>query len=160
MAAIATTIHPMAHVDPAAELGEGVQVGPFAFVGAGVQVGDRTEIGSGAHLNGPLVLGSENRVFPGACLGFDPQDLKYKGETTRVEIGDRNLFREHCTVHRGTVQGGGVTRIGSGNLFMVFTHVAHDCQVGNGTVFGNNATLAGHVEVHDFAVINAFTSIH
>lgn len=153
-------IHPTAHIDPAAELGEGVRVGPFAVIGAGVSIGDGTEIGAGAQVYGPARIGRENRIFPQACIGFEPQDLKFHGEEVWLEVGDRNQFRELCTIHRGTAKGGGITRIGSDNLFMAYTHVAHDCQVGSRTIFANNATLAGHVEVHDDATISAFTSVH
>lgn len=153
-------IHPMAQVDPGAVLGEGVRVGPFAVIGDGVEIGDGTEVGANAQIYGPTKIGCENRIFANACIGFEPQDLKYQGEEVRLEIGDRNQFRECCTIHRGTVKGGAVTRIGSDNLFMVYTHVAHDCQVGSRTIFANNATLAGHVEVHDDASISAFTSVH
>lgn len=150
----------MAYVDPGAVLGEGVRVGPFAVIGAGVVLGDGCEVGAGAQVQGPARLGRENRIFPQACIGFEPQDLKFRGEEVSVEIGDRNQFREMCTVHRGTTKGGGVTRIGSDNLFMAYTHVAHDCVVGSRTIFANNATLAGHVEVHDDATISAFSSVH
>lgn len=153
-------IHPMAQVDPGAVLGEGVRVGPFAVIGDGVEIGDGTEVGANAQIYGPTKIGRKNRIFPNACIGFEPQDLKYQGEEVRLEIGDRNQFRECCTIHRGTAKGGAVTRIGSDNLFMVYTHVAHDCQVGSRTIFANNATLAGHVEVHDDASISAFTSVH
>jgi UDP-N-acetylglucosamine acyltransferase len=157
---MATDIHSTAVVDPEAELADGVVVGPHAVIGAGVRVGAGTRIGAGAQLRGPTRMGEGNRVFPGACLGFDPQDLKYGGEETRLEIGDHNHFREHCTVHRGTGKGGGVTRVGSHNLFMVGTHVAHDCTVGDHTIFANNGTLAGHVEVADHATVGAFSSVH
>jgi UDP-N-acetylglucosamine acyltransferase len=153
-------VHPLAWVDPGAVLGEGVRVGPFAVIGPGVEVGDGTEVGAGAQIQGPARIGRENRIFPQACIGFEPQDLKFRGEEVRLEIGDHNQFRELCTIHRGTAKGGGVTRIGSDNLFMAYTHVAHDCQVGSRTIFANNATLAGHVEVHDDASISAFTSVH
>jgi UDP-N-acetylglucosamine acyltransferase len=153
-------VHPMAQVDPGAVLGEGVKVGPFAVIGDGVQIGDGTEVGAGAQIYGPTKIGVQNRIFPNACIGFEPQDLKFQGEEVRLEIGDRNQFRELCTIHRGTAKGGAVTRIGSDNLFMAYTHVAHDCQVGSRTIFANNATLAGHVEVHDDASISAFTSVH
>jgi UDP-N-acetylglucosamine acyltransferase len=153
-------IHPLASVDPGAELGDGVQVGPFAVIGPGVTIGDGTEIGAGAHVYGPTRIGRENRIYPQAAIGFDPQDLKFKGEEVWLEIGDRNHFRELCTVHRGTAKGGGITRVGSDSLFMAYTHIAHDCQVGSRIVFANNATLAGHVEVHDDATISAFTSVH
>ena len=155
-----TLIDPRAFVDPGAVLGVGVRVGPGAFVGAGVEVGDGTTIGAGAQVQGPTRLGRDNRVFSLAAIGFEPQDLKFGGEEVRLEIGDRNQFREFTTVHRGTAKGGGITRIGDDNLFMAYAHVAHDCQVGSRTVFANNATLAGHVEVHDDASISAFTSVH
>lgn len=153
-------VHPLAIVDPGVELGDGVTVGPFAVVGAGVVLGDGTEVGAGAQVQGPARIGRENRIFPQASIGFEPQDLKFRGEEVWLEIGDRNQFREHTTVHRGTAKGGGITRIGSDNLFMAYTHVAHDCTVGSRTIFANNATLAGHVEVHDDATISAFTSVH
>jgi UDP-N-acetylglucosamine acyltransferase len=153
-------VHPLAHVDPGAVLGEGVRVGPFAVISDRVEIGEGTEIGAGAQVYGPTRIGRENRIYPQACIGFDPQDLTYRGEEVWLEIGDRNQFRELCTMDRGTVKGGGTTRIGSDNLFMAYTHVGHDSQVGSRTVFSNNATLAGHVEVHDDASISAFTSVH
>jgi UDP-N-acetylglucosamine acyltransferase len=153
-------IHPSAHVDPGAVLGDGVEIGPHAFVGPGVALGDRTAVGAAAHLEGPTVLGRDNRVFPHACVGTEPQDLKFRGEETRLEVGDRNQFRELTTIHRGTAKGGGVTRIGDDNLFMVYSHVAHDCVVGSRTVFANGATLAGHVEVGDDASISAYSAVH
>jgi UDP-N-acetylglucosamine acyltransferase len=158
--ALSGLIHPLAAVDPGAVLGEGVRVGAFAVVGAGVEIGDGTEIGSGAVVQGPTRIGRENRIYPQACIGFDPQDLTWRGEPVRLEIGDRNLFRELCTIHRGTVKGGGVTTIGDDSLFMAYTHIAHDCRIGNRTLFANNATLAGHVEVGDDAAISAFSAVH
>ncbi|HEX3553948.1 MAG TPA: acyl-ACP--UDP-N-acetylglucosamine O-acyltransferase [Thermoanaerobaculia bacterium] len=155
-----TLIHPLAAVDPAARLGDGVRVGPFAVIGAGVEIGDGTEVGAGAKVLGPSRIGRENRIYHGAAIGFDPQDLKFQGEEVWLEVGDRNHFREFCTVHRGTAKGGGVTRVGSDSLFMAYTHVGHDCQVGSRIVFANNATLAGHVEVHDDANVSAFSSVH
>lgn len=152
-------IHPSAVVDPTARLGEGVVVGPCAVVGAEVEIGDGCEIGAHAYLEGPARLGARNRVYPHASLGAPPQDLKFAGERVSLEVGDGNSFREFVTVHRGTGKGGGVTRIGSDNLFMVYSHVAHDCHVGDRTVFANCATLAGHVEVGDDAVIGAFTAV-
>jgi UDP-N-acetylglucosamine acyltransferase len=157
---VTATAHPSAIVDPSAQLADGVVVGPFAVIGAGVEIGGGTTVGAAAQIQGPTRIGRDNRIHGHACIGFDPQDVTYRGEETRLEIGDRNHFRELCTIQRGTVKGGGVTRIGDDNLFMVYTHVAHDCQVGNRTIFANNATLAGHVEVHDHASISAFTSIH
>jgi UDP-N-acetylglucosamine acyltransferase len=153
-------IHPSAHVDAAAELAADVVVGPFAVIGAGVEIGGGTQVGAAAQVYGPTRIGRDNRISPQACIGFDPQDLKFRGEETRLEIGDRNQFRELCTIHRGTAKGGGITRIGNDNLFMVYTHVAHDCRVGDRTIFANNATLAGHVEVQDDASISAFSAVH
>lgn len=152
-------IHPLAVVDPAARLHESVVVGPFAVVGGEVEIGAGTEIGAGAQVHGPTKIGRENRIHPNACVGTDPQDLKFRGERVALEIGDRNQIREFSTIHRGTGEGGGLTRVGSDNLFMVYTHVAHDCHVGDRTIFANNATLAGHCEVHDDATIGAFSAI-
>jgi len=153
-------VHALAHVDPAAVLGDGVRVGPFAVIGAGVEIGDGTEIGAGAQIQGPTRIGRGNRIFPQTAIGFDPQDLKYQGEPVRLEIGDENTIREFCTVSRGTAAGGAVTRIGSQNLLMAYVHIAHDCQLGDRTVFANLATLAGHVEVHDDAIVGAFCTVH
>jgi UDP-N-acetylglucosamine acyltransferase len=154
------TIHPTAVVDPTAELGDGVTVGPYAVIGPRVVVGDGCEIGASALIAGFTTLGRENRLFPHSCVGFEPQDLKYEGEEVFLEVGDRNHFRELTTIHRGTGFGGGTTRIGSDNLFMAYSHVAHDCQVGSRTVFVNGATLAGHVGVGDDATIGANSAIH
>jgi len=153
-------IHAAAVIDPGARLADGVRVGPHAVIGADVEIAAETEIGAGAHVVGPTRMGRGNRIFPHACIGFEPQDLKFGGEYVRLEIGDRNVFREFCTVHRGTGGGGGLTTVGSDNLFMVYTHIAHDCHVGDRTVFANNATLAGHVDVEDDAVVGAFTAVH
>jgi UDP-N-acetylglucosamine acyltransferase len=153
-------IHPTAVIDPSAELGSDVEIGPYAVVGAEVRVGDRCEIGASAQLAGPSTFGPENRIYPHACLGLPPQDLKFRGERTTLEVGAGNEFREFCTAHRGTAAGGGRTTIGDHNLFMVYGHVAHDCHVGSHTVFSNCGTLAGHVEVQDWAVIGAFTAVH
>lgn len=152
-------VHPLACVDPAAVLGDGVEVAPYAVVGAGVEVGDDTWVGAHVHLQGPTKIGRGNRIHPHACLGGDPQDIKFGGEIVRLEVGDRNQIREFVTFHRGTGKGGGVTRVGDDNLFMVYSHVAHDCQVGNRTIFANNATLAGHCEVHDDAMVGAFSAL-
>lgn len=153
-------IHPTAVVDASAQLAAAVEIGPYAVIGPRVVLGEGTEVGAGAQVMGPTVLGRRNRVFPHACVGFDPQDLKFAGEVTRLEVGDRNLFREFCTVHRGTGEGGGLTSIGNDNLFMAYSHVAHDCHVGDRTIFSNGATLAGHVEVHDDAVVGAYSAVH
>ncbi|MBI5137008.1 MAG: acyl-ACP--UDP-N-acetylglucosamine O-acyltransferase [Nitrospirae bacterium] len=155
-----TTIHPSAVVDPRAELGVGVSVGPFSVIEAGVRVGDRCQIGPHVVLSGHTTLGSGNRVFPHNAIGGIPQDLKYAGEDTRLEIGDDNTFREFMTVNTGTVGGGGVTRIGNGNLFMAYVHIAHDCIIGDGAILANAVTLAGHVTVEDRAVIGGLTAVH
>ena len=155
-----TLIHPLAVVDPAARLDDGVRVGPFAVIGARVEIAAGTEVGAGAQVYGPARIGRENRIYPNAAIGFDPQDLKFGGEEVWLEIGDRNVFREFSTVHRGTSKGGGLTRVGSDSLFMAYTHIGHDCQVGSRIVFANGATLAGHVEVHDDANVSAFSSVH
>ena len=155
-----TELHPTAIVDQGAELGDGVVVGPFAVIGAGVRVGAGTRVGAHATIYGATVLGRENSVFPHAAIGFDPQDLKYKGENSRLVIGARNQFREFCTINRGTAFGGGETRIGDDNLFMTQSHVGHDSEVGSRTVFTNAATLAGHVVVEDDATIGAFSAVH
>src|SRR5215467_12339375 len=139
------TLHPTAQIDTAARLGDGTTVGAFSVIGAEVTLGPGCEVGPHAVIEGPTVMGARCRVFPFACIGMAPQDLKYRGERTSIEIGDDNIFREGVTVHRGTAGGGGVTRLGSGNLLMAQTHVAHDCIVGSGVIFANAATLAGHV---------------
>ncbi len=152
-------IHPTAVVDTSAELGEHVKIGAYAVIGPEVVVGDGCEIGSAAQLQGPTTLGPRNRIFPHACIGLDPQDLKYQGERTTLEIGAGNTFREFCTVNRGTGLGGGSSTIGDENLLMAYTHVAHDCHVGNRTILTNAATLAGHVLVGDHAAIGAFSAV-
>ncbi|MCM2313554.1 MAG: acyl-ACP--UDP-N-acetylglucosamine O-acyltransferase [Thermoanaerobaculia bacterium] len=153
-------IHPTAIVDPTAIIGSDVEIGPYAVIEAGVEIGDGTEIGPHVRIMGPTKLGKRNRLTGNASFGTDPQDLKFGGEKTRLEIGDDNLFREFVTVNRGTIGGGGVTTIGSNNLFMAYSHVAHDCHVGSSVIFANCGTLAGHVEVGDFATIGAFTAVH
>lgn len=154
------TVHPTAIVSSRAELAEEVAIGPYAVVGPEVVVGAGTQVGAHATLEGPAVLGQKNRVFPHAVLGFDPQDLKYHGEHTRLTIGSGNVFREFSTVHRGTVTGHGETVIGDGNYFMAYSHVAHDCRIGSQTVFANSASLAGHVDVGDRVVLGAFVGAH
>ncbi len=157
---MATRIHPTAIVDSSAELAAGVEVGPFTIVEAGVRIGADTLVGPFCRLTGGVVVGARNRFESHCSIGAPPQDLKYAGEPTRLEIGDDNLVREFVTLHRGTPGGGGLTRIGSRNLFMAYSHVAHDCRVGSETIFANNATLAGHVEVGDFSTVGAFTAVH
>src|SRR5713101_2990955 len=154
------TVDPTARVAPLAQLGAGVRVGAYAVVGPHVRVGPGTVIEAHAVVDGDTTLGRENHVYPFSSVGLDAQDLKYHGEPTRLEIGDRNFIREFVTVHRGTGGGGGVTRIGSDNLFMAYAHVAHDCLVGSHTIFANGATLAGHVAVEDYATVGAFSPVH
>jgi UDP-N-acetylglucosamine acyltransferase len=156
---VSARVHALAAVDPSAVLGDGVVVGPFAVIGAEVEIGEGTEVAAGAQVHGPTRVGAQNRIYPHACIGTDPQDLKFAGERVSLEIGDRNQIREFVTIHRGTGKGGGLTRVGSDNLFMVYSHVAHDCQVGSRTIFANNATLAGHAEVHDDATVGAFSAV-
>lgn len=153
-------IHPTAIVDPAAELGNDVEIGPFAIVRARVRLGDRVIIGPHAVITGPTEIGDDTRIFPFSAIGDDPQDLKYRGEDTRLVIGARNIFRENTTVNRGTVGGGGLTFIGSDNLFMAGSHVAHDCHVGSHCVFANCAAIAGHVTVFDRAILGGFSGVH
>ena len=153
-------IHPTAIVSPRARLGADVVVGPYAVVGDDVVAGDRTRIDSHAVVQGPTRLGADNHLHPFVSIGGDPQDKKFDGSPTRLEIGDRNVIREYCTFHRGTQGGGGVTRIGDDNWIMAGVHVAHDCRVGSNTVMANSATLAGHVTVDDFVVLGAFTVVH
>ena len=153
-------IHPSAVIDPGTRLDHGVEVGPFAVIGAGVEIGAGTRIGPHAVIRGPTRIGRDNRIFQFASVGEDPQDIKYGGEETRLEIGDRNQIREYVTLHRGTVQDQGVTRIGNDNLFMAYTHVAHDCRIGNHVIMSNGASLAGHVEIQDWAILGGFTLVH
>lgn len=152
--------HPTAVIHSQAELASSVSVGPFAVIGEGVELGEDCEVMSHAVLAGPTRLGPRNRVFPFASIGLDPQDTKYRGELTRLEIGDANIFREFVTIHRGTAEGEGVTRIGSHNLLMAYVHVAHDSRLGDHIIMANAASLAGHVEIGDYATIGAFCGIH
>ena len=147
-------------VSPEARLGADVEVGPFTVIGPGVEIGPRTIIGPHAVINGPTTLGADNRVFQFASIGDAPQDKKYRGEPTRLVIGERNVFREFCTVNRGTTHDRGVTSIGDDNLFMTCAHVAHDCAVGSHTVFANSAVLGGHVEVGDWVILGGLSAVH
>lgn len=157
---MATEIHSTALVDPGARLGSDVTVGPFAIIEKDVEVGDGCWVGPYCRLSGPTVIGPRNRFESHCSIGAPPQDLKYDGAPTRLEIGAGNVIREFVTFHRGTEGGGGITRVGDDSLYMAYAHVAHDCQVGSNVIFANAATLAGHVEVGDFATVGAFSAIH
>lgn len=153
-------IHPTATVDPLAELGEGVRIGPYAYIGPGVELGAETCIGPYTAILGPTRIGRANVIHSHVCLGDAPQDLSYRDQPTRLEIGDRNIIREFVTMHRGTQKGGGITRVGNDGLFMAYSHVAHDCQIGDGVIVANGATLGGHVLVEDRANISGLSAIH
>jgi len=155
-----SAIDPRAVVSPKAELAPDVVVGAYTVIGDGVQIGAGTWIGPHAVINGPTTIGENNKIFQFSSIGDAPQDLKYKGEPTRLAIGDRNVFREFTTMNRGTVGGGGLTKIGSDNLFMCFTHVAHDCDVGSRIVMANYATLAGHCHVGDWVIMGGYAGLH
>ncbi len=147
-------------VSPSARLGRGVKIGAYAVVGDEVELGEGCVLEPHAMVQGPSRLGRDNRLSPFCSIGGNPQDLTYKGERVSLEVGDANEFHEFCTVNRGTAKGGGVTRLGSHNLIMAYAHIAHDCQVGNHTVFTNAATLAGHVIFEDYATLGAFSPVH
>ncbi len=153
-------IHPSAIIDPSARLGERVSVGAYSVIGADVVIGDDCWIGPHVVISGPTTLGKNNKIFQFASIGEAPQDKKYAGEATTLIVGDGNTIREFVTLNRGTIDGNGETRIGKENLFMAYSHVAHDCVVGDHTIFANAASLAGHVEVGDFTSLGGFTSVH
>jgi UDP-N-acetylglucosamine acyltransferase len=153
-------IHPTAIVDPAARIPASCRVGPYCVVGSGVEMGAHCELMAHVVLQGPTRLGSHNRIFPFASVGLEPQDMKYKGEPTRLELGDHNTIREFVTIHRGTAGGGALTRIGSHVLVMAYVHIAHDCVIGDHVIMANAATLAGHVTVEDYAVVGALCPVH
>ncbi len=153
-------IHPTAIVEKGVILGANVKIGAFSFIGTGVEIGDDTEVKTHVVINGPTKIGKENKIFQFASIGEDCQDLKYAGEPTKLHVGDRNIIRESVTMHRGTVQDCGITRVGNDNLFMVNAHVAHDCVVGNHCILANNATLAGHVLLDDHVIVGGMTAIH
>lgn len=159
-AGILSLIHPSAIIDPDAEVEAGVEVGPFSIVGSGVRIGRGTRIGPHVVVKGPSDIGQDNRIFQFASVGEDPQDKKYGGEATRLTMGDRNVVREGATIHRGTVQDAGVTSIGNDNLLMAYTHVAHDCRIGDHVILANAASLGGHVRVEDWAILGGFTLVH
>jgi UDP-N-acetylglucosamine acyltransferase len=147
-------------IDPSAKIGKNVEIGPWSIIGPGVEIGDSCRIASHVVIRSHTRLGKNNQIFQFASLGEDPSDLKYKGEETYLELGDNNVIREGATLHRGTGVGGGVTRIGSNNLFMPYTHVAHDCIVGNHVIFSNNAAVSGHVEVGDWAILAGYAGVY
>jgi UDP-N-acetylglucosamine acyltransferase len=153
-------IDPTAHVAPTARIGSGTIVGPYAVIGPDVVLGCRVRVGASAIVDGHTTIGDETEVYPFASVGMPPQDLKYRGEPTRVVIGKRNIIREFVTIHRGTSGGGGLTSVGDGNLFMNYAHIAHDCHVGSRTILGPGATLGGHVSVDDYATISAYSGVH
>jgi UDP-N-acetylglucosamine acyltransferase len=153
-------IDPRAVVDPSAELDADVNIGPFAVVGPGVRLGTGTWVGPHAVINGPTTIGRDNRIFQFASVGEAPQDKKYAGEATELVMGDRNVVRECATLHRGTAQDAGVTRVGDDNLFMAYSHVAHDCDIGSHVIMANAASLGGHVAIGDWAILGGFTLVH
>jgi UDP-N-acetylglucosamine acyltransferase len=153
-------IDPRAVVDSAAKIDSSVYVGAYAIIGADVEIGGGTRIEPHVVIKGPTTIGADNHIFQFASIGDDPQDKKYAGEKTKLVIGDRNTIREYCTLNRGTVQDAGVTTIGSDNWIMAYCHVAHDCIVGDKTIFANNASIAGHVRVGDYAILGGFTAVH
>jgi UDP-N-acetylglucosamine acyltransferase len=153
-------VHPTAIVDPGARLAAGVEVGAYSIIGAKVEIGEGTWIGAHVVLDGPMRIGRKNRIFHFASLGAAPQDKKYAGEPTSVEIGDGNTIREYVTINRGTAQDIGVTRLGDDNWLMAYAHLAHDCQVGSHTIFANCTQLAGHVTIEDWVILGGFTGVH
>ncbi len=158
-AAMATSVHPTAVVDPRAQLGQGVEIGPYAVVGPEVRIGDGCRIGPHVVIDGRVRLGARNRIFPGACIGLEPQDLKYAGDPTEVVLGDDNTIRECVTINRATA-GEECTRLGSGNLLMAYSHIGHNCQLGDRIVIANGVAVAGHVVIGDRAVIGGVLGIH
>jgi UDP-N-acetylglucosamine acyltransferase len=157
---VAGGIHPSAIVDAGARIAPGVDIGPFSVIGADVEIGEGTVVGPHVVIQGPTRIGRGNRIFQFASVGADPQDKKFAGEDTLLEIGDRNTIREFATINRGTVQDGGVTRIGHDNWIMAYVHIAHDCVVGDHCIFANAASLAGHVRIDDFVILGGFSLVH
>ena len=153
-------IHPSAVVSAEAELADDVRVGPFAVIGPRVRIGPGSQVGAHCIVKGPTTIGANNRFYPFGSIGDDPQDKKYDGEPTRLEIGSGNTIREYCTINRGTVQDEGVTLLGDNNWLMAYTHIAHDCRVGNDIIMANGAMLAGHVHLGDYVMLSAFVAIH
>jgi UDP-N-acetylglucosamine acyltransferase len=157
---VSAGVHPAALVDPGAEIGVGVEIGPFAVIGDRVHLGDRVRVDHHASVLGPCAVGAGTHIFPFASIGSAPQDLTYRGEPTRLEIGERNVFREFVTVNRGTVKGGGLTRIGSDCFFMAYAHVAHDSTIGSHVIMANCAALAGHIRIDDHAILGGLVAVH
>lgn len=154
-------IHPTAIIHAGARLGADVEVGPWTIIGDDVEIGDGCSIGAHCVLKGPTRIGRENRIYAFCSIGEDPQDKKFRQDMpVRLEIGDRNTIREYCSINRGTPGGGGLTSLGDDNWIMAYCHVAHDCHIGNSTIFANNATLAGHVDIGDYAILGGFTGVH
>lgn len=153
-------IHPTSIIEAGAFIKAGVKVGPFCYIGSNVEIGEGTVIHSHVVINGITKIGKDNQIYQFSSIGEINQDLKYKNESTQTTVGDRNIIRESVTIHRGTVQGGGLTKIGNDNFFMVNTHIAHDCQIGNRCILANNVTLAGHITIDDFAIVGGLTAIH
>jgi UDP-N-acetylglucosamine acyltransferase len=153
-------ISPLASIDPSAKIAPGVEVGPWSFIGANVEIGAGTVVGPHVVIKGTTKIGKDNRFFQFCSIGEDTQDLKYAGEETYLDIGDGNVFREYVSVHRGTAQDKSLTRIGSHNAFLTYSHVAHDCDIGNHIILGHNAGLAGHVKISDHAILSAFAGVH
>jgi UDP-N-acetylglucosamine acyltransferase len=153
-------LHPTAIVDPKAKIPSSCQIGPYCIIGPQVELGEGCHLVSHVAMEGPTRIGAANTFFPFSSIGLAPQDLSYRGEPTRLEIGDHNTIREFVTINRGTVKGGGLTRIGDHNLIMAYTHIAHDCQIGNHVIMANAATLGGHVTVEDWATVGALCPVH
>jgi UDP-N-acetylglucosamine acyltransferase len=153
-------IHPSAIVDPKAEISEGVEIGPYSVIGPHVVIGRGTRMGAHVVITGQTILGEGNQIFQFASIGSPPQDMKYKGEKSRLEIGDQNIIREFASLNPGTTHGGMVTRVGNHNLLMNYSHVAHDCVIGNHVVLANGATLAGHVTIEDYVIVGGLVAIH
>ena len=153
-------IHETAIISKNAKLGENVSVGAYSIIGDDVEIGDNTVIHSHVVVKGPSIIGKNNEIFQFSSVGEDCQDKKYAGEPTRLEIGDNNVIRENVTIHRGTIQDQSLTKIGSNNLFMAYTHVAHDCMIGDNVIFANNASVAGHVHVGDWAILGGMVGVH
>jgi UDP-N-acetylglucosamine acyltransferase len=153
-------IHPTAVIDSAAELDESVMVGPYAVIGPDVVIGAGTIVESHVVIKGPAAIGVDNHIYQFASIGDVPQDKKYSGESTRLQIGDRNTIREYCTINRGTVLDEGMTIVGSDNWIMAYAHIAHDCVIGSHTIFANNASVAGHVHIGDYAILGGFSAVH